>query len=249
MAMVMATFRTALRPIVDFALPPRCPGCGTITAEDHVFCMACWQSLHFLGDPCCARCGLPFEYDAGGDAQCGACLSDPPSFDRLRAAVAYGDVARHVALRLKYGGRPGVARTLAHFMARHLPADDADVILTPVPLYRWRIWARGYNQSALIASALAERIGAKARLDLLRRVKATPPLRNMSRRERALAVKGAFAVTEAHRTEVEGRRIVLVDDVYTSGATTNGCAAVLKRSGAASVHILCWARVVAATEN
>ncbi|MDT9597849.1 ComF family protein [Sphingosinicella rhizophila] len=241
--------RKALSQIVDFALPPRCPGCGTITAQDHLFCLCCWQSLHFLGDPCCARCGLPFEYESGEGAECGACLADPPFFNRLRAAVAYGDIARHVALKLKYGGRPGVARTLAHFMARHLAENDPDAILAPVPLHRWRIWTRGYNQSALIASALGDRTGLKADLGLLKRVKATPPLRNMSRRERALAVRGAFAVGAGRKPGIAGRTIVLVDDVFTSGATANACARTLKQAGAAAVNIICWARVVTTQEN
>jgi ComF family protein len=247
--MVKAAYQKALSHIIDFALPPRCPGCGVIAAEDHVFCLSCWQSLHFLGEPCCARCGLPFEYDAGKGAECGACLADPPTFDRLRAAVAYGNIARHVALKLKYGGRPGVARTLAHFMARHVAAGDKDSILAPVPLHRWRIWTRGYNQSALVASALADRTGVKADLGLLKRVKATPPLRNMNRRERALAVRGAFALADGRKPSIAGRKVILVDDVFTSGATADACAAVLKRSGAAAVDIICWARVVRTAEN
>jgi len=239
-----AAARGAVRKIVDFALPPRCPGCGVITEGDDSFCLKCWQSLTFLGDPSCARCGLPFDYDGGEGAECGACLAEPPSFDRLRAAVAYGEVARKVALKLKYSGRPAVAETLAHFMQRHLAGEDDKAILVPVPLHRWRIWKRGYNQSALIAQALAERCGLAADLDLLRRVRATPPLKGMGRRERALAVRGAFAMRNGAREGLEGRTIVLVDDVYTSGATANACARLLKRSGAGAVNIICWARVV-----
>lgn len=238
----------AARRIVDFALPPRCPGCGAITQDVHRFCLGCWQALTFLGDPCCACCGLPFEYDGGEDALCGGCIADPPRFDRLRAAVAYGDIARQVALKLKYSGKPGVAETLAHFMQRHIGAESADAILVPVPLHRWRIWKRGYNQSALMATALARRTGLRAELDLLRRVKATPPLKGKNRRERALAVRGAFKVTDAGKAAIKGRTLLLVDDVYTSGATANACAMALKRAGAGTVNIICWARVVAKRE-
>jgi ComF family protein len=239
----VALARNTLRPILDFALPPRCPGCGTVTLELHRFCLDCWTRLTFLGDPCCARCALPFDYDAGAEVECGRCLAAPPAFDRLRAAVAYGEVSRTVALKLKYGGRPGVAETIARFMERHLDRDR-DAILAPVPLHRWRIWRRGYNQSALIASALARRAGREARLGLIERIKPTPPLRGMGPRERRLAVRGAFRIGAGHKEALKGRAIVLIDDVYTSGATANACARILKRGGAARVDILCWARVV-----
>jgi len=244
MEMALSALRGAARQIVDFALPPRCPGCGAITQEQHRFCLACWQSLDFLGDPCCARCGLPFEYSSGVDAECGACLAHPPEFDRLRAAVAYGDVARGVALKLKYSGRPGVAETLAHFMQRHLVGGERDALIVPVPLHRWRIWKRGYNQSALVASALSRRSGLAAELSILKRVKATPPLRGMGRRQRADTMRGAFKVDAAKGSTLVGRTVILVDDVYTTGATANACAKALRRAGAAQVNILCWARVV-----
>jgi ComF family protein len=237
--------RSALRPILDFALPPRCPGCGAVTDEPHRFCLTCWSALTFLGEPCCARCALPFEYGEGAEVVCGRCLAEPPAYDRLRAAVAYGDMARAVALKLKYGGRPGVAETMARFMERHLDTAGAPM-LAPVPLHRWRIWRRGYNQAALIAGALARRAGLEARLDLVERVKATPVLRGMSPRERKAAVRAAFRVNPKRKAALEGKAVILVDDVYTSGATTNACARILRRAGAARVDILCWARVVRA---
>ncbi|MEA3045919.1 MAG: hypothetical protein QOJ53_251 [Sphingomonadales bacterium] len=235
--------REALRPILDFALPPRCPGCGAVTRDPHRFCLPCWSALAFLGEPCCARCALPFDFGEGEKVICGRCMAEPPPYDRLRAAVAYGEISRAVALKLKYGGRPGVAETIARFMQRHLdPAEGP--MLAPVPLHRWRIWRRGYNQAALIAGALARRAGLEARLDLVERVKATPVLRGMSPRQRKEAVRGAFRVNPKRKAAVKGRAIILVDDVYTSGATANACARILKRAGAARVDMLCWARVV-----
>ncbi|MEA3001763.1 MAG: hypothetical protein QOH81_551 [Sphingomonadales bacterium] len=245
MSVAVSAVRSLVREAVDFALPPRCPACGIITPEPHRFCFACWQALTFLGDPCCLCCGLPFAY---GDslALCGRCLAEPPRFDRLRAAVAYGDVARSVVLKLKYSGRPGLAETLARFMQRHLPevAGEGPALLVPVPLHRWRIWKRGYNQAALIAAALARGSGLPVAQDLLRRIRATPPLKGLGRRERALAVRGAFEVSGEGRRALAGRHVILVDDVFTSGATAGACAHALKRAGAASVAILCWARVV-----
>ncbi|HEV2745689.1 MAG TPA: ComF family protein [Allosphingosinicella sp.] len=238
----------AVRHLVDFALPPRCPGCGAVVPDEHRFCLACWRKLQFLGEPCCSRCGLPFDYECGPDAQCGACLAEPPHYDRMRAAVAYGEIARQVALKLKHSGRPGVAETLARLMQRHVADAGGDAVLAPVPLHRWRIWKRGYNQSALIAAALARRTGLAAELDLVKRVKATPVLKGKGRRERALAVRGAFRVEERAKPIAAGRRVILIDDVYTTGATANACAKALRRAGAAGVDIICWARVVRADD-
>jgi ComF family protein len=239
----MGIGRAVLSTVVDFALPPRCPGCGAIVAEAHSFCLDCWSGLVFLGEPCCSRCGLPFAHDGGGPAECGACLADPPRFDQARAAVAYGETPRKVALKLKYGGRPGVAETMARLIERHLP-PGTDAIVAPVPLHRWRIWSRGYNQAALIASALARRRGMTAMLDLVERTRRTPYLRGMGPRERRQTVRGAFRVPERRKAALAGRSVILVDDVFTTGATADACARALKKAGAAHVGLLCWARVV-----
>jgi ComF family protein len=240
--------RDALRHVVDFALPPRCSGCGSITAQQGAFCLDCWSGLQLLAPPCCACCALPFEYAQGEGALCGACLAEPPAFDRLRAAVSYGALARTVALKLKYGRRPGTAATMAALMERHLAAFP-DALLCPVPLHRWRIWRRGYNQSALIAAALASRHGLDLQRDLLLRVRATPPLKDMGPIERERAVRGAFRVHPGRAAGIKGRNVLLIDDVYTSGATAGACARVLKRAGAKEVGVLCWARVVRGAEN
>lgn len=228
--------------LADLALPPRCPGCGEIVGADHRFCAACWGSLRFLGPPWCASCQLPFDYERGDDAQCAECLADPPPHDGVRAAVAYGPVARHVALRLKYAGRMAHAATMAEAMARLMP--EGAELLVPVPLHRWRIWGRGYNQAALISAALSQSSGVPADAHLLRRVKATPVLRGLGPRGRAKAVAGAFALAPDAKAKLKGRTVVLVDDIHTSGATARACARVLKRAGANRVILLCWARVL-----
>ncbi len=190
------------------------------------------------------RCALPLPHDTGEHALCGACHADPPAYDRAHAAVAYGEVARTVALRLKYGGRPGVARTMAGQMARLVQDAPPDMLVAAVPLHRWRLWSRGYNQALLIARGVAERTGLDCVPDLLVRTKATPVLRGLGRKARARAVTGAFAVPPAHRARIRHGRVLLVDDVFTSGATAQACARVLKRAGAAEVRLLCWARVL-----
>lgn len=235
--------RMAGTQAIAFALPPRCPGCGVVTPGDHRFCLDCWSRLDFLGDPQCGGCGQPFDHDLGPDARCGACLERPPQLAGMRAAVAYGEIARRLALRLKHGGRPGVAETIGRQLDR-LVEPGLDAIVTPVPLHRWRLWRRGYNQAALIARVVARRHALPLALDLIERRRATPMLRGLGPRRRALAVRGAFAVAARHRPALAGRTVLLIDDVYTTGATANACARALKRAGAAEVRMLCWARVV-----
>lgn len=231
-----------LRLATDLALPPRCPGCGTPVAADGRFCAGCWGELHFLGPPWCAGCHLPFEFDREPGALCAACLQRRPRHRGVSAAVAYGPIARRLALKLKYGGRMGVAETMAALMVRHLPAE-AELIVA-VPLHRWRIWSRGYNQAALIAAAVARLGGVSCARDALVRTRRTPVLRGMSGRARANAVAGAFAVKPSAWAHVQGRQLVLVDDVHTSGATVDACTAALLGAGAAGVSVLCWARVL-----
>jgi ComF family protein len=242
LAPLARSFSRPAARLAALALPPRCPGCGAVTQVDHRFCAACWSSLQFLGPSWCAACHVPFELDRGPDARCGRCLATPPRHDGIRAAVAYGDVARSVALALKYGGRTAQAETMARAMLRLMPAD-AD-LLVPVPLHRWRLWRRGFNQAALIAAALARLSGVPADPVVLRRVKATPALRGLGAKARAKAVSGAFGLAASGAERLAGKTIVLVDDVYTSGATADACVRMLKRGGAARVILLCWARVL-----
>ncbi len=226
--------------MLALALPPRCPACGAVTGADHRFCLDCWASLRFLGPPWCAGCAIPFEFDRGEDARCPTCLADPPRHAGVRAAVAYGDIARDVVLKLKYGRRLAHAETIARLLVRHV-ASDTDVIV-PVPLHRWRIWSRGYNQSALIAAALGKASGRRVDHFVIERCKPTPVLRGLGRSARRRALAGAFAVPDAQA--VSGRNIALIDDVYTTGATTDACTAALLKAGASRVTILCWARVL-----
>lgn len=242
--LLAAPFRAA----IDFALPPRCAGCGAIVSSDGTFCADCWRKLDFLSGPACAGCGLPFDYDRGEDARCGTCLADPPPHDGVRAVLAYGDVARAVVLRLKHGRRIAMANIVAHHLARQV-TDMGGALLVPVPLHRWRLWRRGFNQSLLIARGLARLTGLEVSPGPLVRRRQTPMLRGLGRAARAEVLRGAFAVPSDQKAVLAGRTVLLVDDVYTSGATAGACAKALKRAGAARVVVLAWARVLDGTDG
>lgn len=222
----------------DFAIPPRCAGCGCVIGNDHQLCAPCWASVEFITGTGCTRCGIPVP---PAIEICAPCLATPPEHDGACAAVIYGDVSRQIILRLKHGRRIGLARFIARHMHRILP--EGDWLLVPVPLHRWRLWRRGFNQSALVASRLARLGGNQLALDALWRTRSTPMLGGFGATARANLLRGAFA---ADPDRVRGCRILLIDDVYTSGATANACARALKRAGASEVQVLSWARVVRA---
>ncbi len=239
---------TALRGFagraVDLVLPPRCLGCGVEVGGASTLCPDCWGKASFIGPPLCACCGRPFEFEAPGVAVCGGCIARPPVYDRARSVLSYDDGSRHIILAFKHGDRTDAADGLAAWMRRagaELLAD-ADLI-APVPLHRWRLWARRYNQSALLALALGRMTGVPTVPDLLVRRRRTPIQGGLSRAGRERNVAGAFSLRTARREMVKDARVLLVDDVFTTGATVSECAKVLKRAGAARVDVLTLARV------
>lgn len=241
--------KTFLRSAADFLWPPRSlvsreRGAGKGPLAPHEF-----GQIHFLTGRVCERCGTPLGADAGEGADCAACIARPPRWDRARAAFVYNDASRRLVLDLKRSGRRDGLGSFAGWMAQAGGAllDEADVIV-PVPLHYVRLASRGFNQSAWLAGALARRSGTPLCVDLLKRTRRTPTQGGLSARARRRNVAGAFTVRPRRAGLVQGKRVLLVDDVLTTGATLSACTRALKRAGARHVDILVLARVVRETD-
>ena len=232
-----------VRAALDLALPPLCAACRE-PVEGKGLCPACWSKLSFITRPYCERLGIPFVYDPGPGILSMQAIADPPAYQRARAAVRFDEISRALVHALKYGDRldlaPMMGRWISHAGRELLAEADA---LVPVPLHWRRLWARRFNQSAALAAAISRDSGVPIATGALKRIKATAQQVGLTQSERAANIQGAFRVPEEGKAEVAGRRLVLVDDVLTSGATVEGCARALLRAGAANVDVLIFARV------
>ncbi len=232
---------------LDALYPPTCLACRAATGAHGALCPRCWSAMRFIERPFCERLGTPFEQELGEGLLSPQAIADPPAFARARAVARFEDgPARKLAHRLKYSDRGELARPIGRWMAR-AGADilaDADLI-APVPLHPMRLWRRRFNQAALLAREIARETGKPCEVGALLRVKATPSQVGLSRAQRAENVQGAFRVAEG--AQVRGRKVVLIDDVLTSGATVNAAARILLRAGASRVDVLVFARVVTGT--
>jgi ComF family protein len=238
-----AAARSALRSALDLALPPLCAACRE-PVEGKGLCPACWSKLSFITRPYCERLGIPFVYDPGPGILSMEAIADPPAYNRARAAVRFDEISRALVHALKYGDRLDLAPMMGRWISqagRELLAE-ADA-LVPVPLHWRRLWARRFNQSAVLAAAISADSGVPVAAAALKRVKPTAQQVGLSRPERAANVQGAFRVPDEAKAAVAGRHLVLIDDVLTSGATVDGCARALLRAGAANVDVLIFARV------
>lgn len=233
--------------------PPVCAGCQTAISQVSAVCPDCWKALSFIERPYCEVLGLPFSYDLGKGFLSAEAIADPPSFARLRAAVLYRDLAARLVSSLKYNDRTDLAPLMAAWMRRAGgELLEAAEVAVPVPLHPGRLWRRRFNQSAELARHLvrgnpsAPRSVAYAPLALVR-VKATRTQVGLGPKERRDNVRGAFKVPDGRRGDVEGKRVLLIDDVFTTGATVDSATRALKRAGAADVDVLTFARVAAGT--
>ncbi|MCT2400765.1 ComF family protein [Novosphingobium mangrovi (ex Huang et al. 2023)] len=234
----------ALAPLVDLVFPPRCPLCGEGIGAQTGLCPACWSDLVIPGEPACVKCGRPFAEGIPEGATCAPCLGEPPRHNGIAAATLYNDASRKLVLALKHGNRISLAPMMAGLMTPKLAFVDADWLIVPVPLHRWRIWKRGFNQAAELGRHIARRTGARLAVDALARGKATPSLGGLGKKARKRMLSGAIKVRPGRAAMLRGASVILVDDVLTSGATSNACVSALKRAGAGKVIVACFARVL-----
>lgn len=242
----------ALRATADVIVPPLCLGCRNPLGSHDALCAACWRQIRFIRAPLCDRLGIPLPYDpsrdfadaAGAPIVSAGALAEPPDWGRARAVAQFGPVMRDLIHAFKYADRHDAralfGRWLAGAGAEILADADA---LVPVPLHRWRLMSRKFNQAAMLAREVSRVTGVPADMLALARVKATPSQVGLTEAERRRNLSGAFNVPPGARARVEGRKLVLVDDVITTGSTAAACARVLRRAGAARVDVLALALV------
>lgn len=238
-----------LRRTVDIIWPARSivsnqrgAGRGPLTAEE-------FSAIHFLTGAVCDRCGVPMPLDLDEAQMCVPCIARPPRWNRARAAMVYDTASRRAVFDLKRSGRRDGLAILSRWMeqaGREL-LSDADIIV-PVPLHYRRLVQRGYNQSGWLAQFLGRRAGVSVSVDALKRTRNTPSQGGRNAKARRRNVAAAFAVRKSRLAKLNGKRVLLVDDVLTTGATVGACVRALRAAGAAQVDVLVLARVVRETD-
>ncbi len=233
-----------LRGAIDLILPNQCAACGELVEGGGVLCGTCWRQTPFISGLVCDGCGVPLPGADDGSVRCDECLTWPPAWSRGRAAMMYRDTARRLVLALKHGDRLDLVGPASDWMVRSArPLLTPAMIVVPVPVHRWRLIRRRYNQAALLAHDIARRTQLTCLPDALRRERPTGTQDGKSRQQRYDNVHGAFSVTTRRAPEIAGRIVLLVDDVMTSGATLTGCTEALRSAGAADVSTVVLARV------
>lgn len=240
-------------PLVDLIYPPRCPLCGEGLAAQKGLCFECWETLSLPGEPACRTCQRPFteaisdrsaDMNVQSGLTCAPCAAYPPRHDGIAAGTLYNDTARQLVLAFKHGRKIALAPMLARLIAARLPVLEGEWLAVPVPLHRFRLWRRGFNQSALLAREISKITNAELMVDGLVRTRSTPALGGLGRQQRAEMLNGAIIANPNRTGAIAGANILLVDDVLTSGATSSACVTALKTAGARKVMIGCFARVL-----
>ncbi|HEY1096314.1 MAG TPA: ComF family protein [Alphaproteobacteria bacterium] len=230
--------------LIDLILPPRCPVTGELVSISGTLSANYWQTLNFIQNPQCACCGLPFATQEETGTLCGPCISDPPPFKIARSALYYDDASSPLILKFKHADRTLLAPLLAQWLQHCAPVDirDADYII-PVPLHRWRLLKRRYNQAAELARSLSIKTSIPWLPHTLQRKRATESQGHKSATERHDNVRNAFRIPDTAKAKLKGKKIVIVDDVYTTGATLKACCKTLHKAGAKEIIVLTLSRV------
>jgi len=231
--------------IVSLVFPARCVSCGVMTSAESAVCVECWKGLHFISGPSCAKCDYPFEFDIDEGMLCGSCLKEDWYFDRVLSVLRYSDTSKTIVSKLKYSDKTHIAKQCGLLMRKKIAHKLADYdYIIPVPMHRSRLRKRFYNQSSLIASHLSSFSGIEVLHNGLVKMKSHAPQTGLTRAGRKINVRGSFSINDSYRDRIKGSSVLLVDDVYTTGATVNECSRVLKRAKAESVTVVTLARVV-----
>lgn len=233
-----------LSKFLNFLIPPQCPGCRDYTEQPHTLCAPCWEQVHFIQNPMCIRCGTPYPFIKEAIYSCENCETKNFAFDSAQSATVYDDFVKSLILRLKHGDATYLAPLFGLWLSK-LPLPE-NCLLVPVPLHWTRLFKRQFNQAGLLALYLRK---LKPNFfvnhpTVLQRVRVTKSQGTQSAQERFDNLDGAFFVHQKAKTFLEGKKIILIDDVLTSGATAHACAKTLKEAGCDSVHVLTIARVL-----
>lgn len=236
--------RAWLKGAIDLILPNQCAACGELVEGGGVLCGACWRQTPFVSGLVCDSCGVPQPGADEAGVLCDECIVWPPAWSRGRTALIYRDTAKRLVLALKHGDRLDLVGPASDWMARAArPLVTPQTVVVPVPVHRWRLIRRRYNQAALLAQGIAKRSGLVCVPDAIRRERPTGSQDGKSREQRYANLEGAFRVEPNRADRIAGRPVLLVDDVMTSGATLTGCTEALRSAGAADVSTVVLARV------
>ncbi len=224
--------------------PPRCLSCGVVVDSDFGLCSACWRETPFIEGLCCDTCGVPLPGQSDIAVQCDTCLALARPWDQGRAALEYRDIGRKLVLGLKHGDRHDIVRPAARWMARAArPILRDGMLIAPIPLHWLRLLKRKFNQSALLANALAKETGLDCCPDLMQRHRHTPVLDGKGLDQRFATLDAALSLHPRRRHRIAGRPVLIVDDVMTSGATLAAAADICRAGGASHIAVLVLARV------
>ncbi|MBS0271380.1 MAG: ComF family protein [Proteobacteria bacterium] len=239
----MKIFPSLFNQFVNLLIPPRCVKCSSILENKEGLCTSCWPLISFIAKPYCACCGRPFDFDIEESALCGSCSYDSPHYKSARSVFIYTAESRDLILKFKHTDSIHSAPLFATWMTRALD-DLENPLCIPVPLHWSRLFMRTYNQAALLAHEIAKVKGWAYYPTLLKRQRRTPSQGYLSKKERIQNVRRAFNVPQTKKELLQGKKILLVDDVFTTGATLNACSKALLKAGAYEVHAVTLGRVV-----